>query len=57
MKFVGPAIFLMTVTLCYSILFRPGWVWVLGGLTVAAVFIGIIITLMADVKDRKQRNY
>ena len=57
MKYVGPAIFLLTTALCYSILFAQKLTWFLGGLVVAAVFVGIIITVIADVKDRKQRDY
>lgn len=54
MKWIGPAIFGIIVLLCFSILFEPSWVWNLGTVAVLSVFAGIIVTLVADIRARKE---
>ena len=54
MKLIGPGILLLVVLLSCAIMFAPKFEWPLGSILILAVFVGIIVTMVAEIKDSKK---
>ena len=54
MKYIGPIILALVLVLGYSILYKHEWMWSLGAITIMSVFVGITVTIVAEIRAPKK---